>query len=133
MAEGAGIGRVFKAIANPTRRRVLELLREHPRSAGEIAEHFEMTKPALSHHLSALKNAGLATEQRQGQRVIYSLREDSILEVWDCFLSKLCRPTARRRKARKAAEATVSAEPVAASGKKKKSRKKKPKKKRDPG
>jgi DNA-binding transcriptional ArsR family regulator len=84
------IGKVFKAIADPTRRRILDLLREGDLSAGAIAEHFNMTKPAISHHLSALKEADLAVERREGQQVIYSLREDSIVEAWDGFLAKFC-------------------------------------------
>lgn len=101
------IGKVFKAVADGTRRSILELLREGDRTAGEIADRFSLTKPAISHHLSVLKEAGLATERRQGQHIIYTLREDSILEAWDGFLSKLCRhkSTAREEQARKRAEA----------------------------
>ncbi|MHC4832019.1 MAG: metalloregulator ArsR/SmtB family transcription factor [Planctomycetota bacterium] len=95
------IGKALKALANPTRRRILELLREGDLTAGAIADHFQVTKPAISHHLSALKNAGLASERRDGQHVIYTLEEGSIAEVWDGFLAKLCGSRRRRRAAQK--------------------------------
>lgn len=95
------IGKVFKAIADGTRRRILELLREGDLSAGEIADRFDLTKPAISHHLSALKEAGLAVERREGQHVIYSLREDSILEAWDGFLARLCSRKLKSREEQK--------------------------------
>jgi DNA-binding transcriptional ArsR family regulator len=98
---GREIGKVFKAIADGTRRRILDLLREGDLTAGEIAEKFDLTKPAISHHLSALKEAGLAVERRDGQHVIYSLREDSILEAWEGFLAKFCRHRLAEREERK--------------------------------
>lgn len=85
------LGQVFKAIADATRRQILETLRQGEQSAGAIAKKFDMTKPAISHHLAALKAAGLVADQRRGQRIIYSIKEDSIVAVWDHFLSKLCR------------------------------------------
>jgi DNA-binding transcriptional ArsR family regulator len=91
------IGKVCKALADGTRRNILELLRESDLSAGEIASKFELTKPAISFHLSVLKDAGLAVERREGQQIIYSLREDSIIEVVENFLGKLCSHTRSRR------------------------------------
>jgi len=66
-------GLVFKALADPTRRRILEYLREGDLNAGEIAERFDMTKPSISHHLSLLKQARLVQDVRRGQNIIYSL------------------------------------------------------------
>ena len=66
-------GLVFKALADPTRRRILEYLREGDLNAGEIAERFDMTKPSISHHLSLLKQAGLVEDTRRGQNIVYSL------------------------------------------------------------
>ncbi|MHB8800661.1 MAG: autorepressor SdpR family transcription factor [Thermoanaerobaculia bacterium] len=66
-------GLVFKALADPTRRRILEYLREGDLNAGEIAERFDMTKPSISHHLSLLKQAGLVEDTRHGQNIVYSL------------------------------------------------------------
>lgn len=66
-------GLVFKALADPTRRRILEYLREGDLNAGEIAERFDMTKPSISHHLSLLKQARLVQDVRHGQNIVYSL------------------------------------------------------------
>lgn len=63
----------FKALADPTRRRILDLLKEDDLSAGEIAEHFDMTKPSISNHLNLLKQAELVRDERRGQHIIYSL------------------------------------------------------------
>jgi len=92
------LGKLFQAMADPTRRKILEMLRAGDLAAGEIAEAFQMTKPAISHHLSVLKEAGLASERRQGQHVIYSLTPDSIVEAWDGFLGKLCKQKKKRSK-----------------------------------
>ena len=95
------IGKVFLAIADPTRRKILDMLREGEHSAGDLAGAFNMSKPAVSHHLATLKAANLATEQREGQRIIYSLVEGSLLETWDSFLEKFCSCTLEKRKAAK--------------------------------
>lgn len=63
----------FKALSDPTRRRILELLSEQDMTAGEIANYFQMAKPSISHHLSTLKNSGLILDERKGQNIIYSL------------------------------------------------------------
>lgn len=63
----------FKALSDPTRRRILELLSDRDMSAGEIAEYFDISKPSISHHLSTLKSAGLVLDERKGQNIIYSL------------------------------------------------------------
>lgn len=78
-------GEAFKALADPTRRRVLELLRGGDLTAGEIADHFDMTKPSLSHHLSALKNAGLVDAERDGQNIIYSLNTSVLQDLMSWF------------------------------------------------
>ena len=91
------LGKVFKAMSDGTRRGILEMLRAGDLSAGEIAAAFSLTKPAISHHLSVLKEAGLAVERREGQQIIYSLREDSIVEAIDGFLAKLCSDKRARR------------------------------------
>lgn len=64
---------VFKALADPTRRAILDRLREGDLNAGEIAEGFEIGKASISHHLNLLKHAGLVQCRRQGQQQIYSL------------------------------------------------------------
>lgn len=78
-------GEAFKALADPTRRRVLELLRAEDLTAGEIADHFDMTKPSLSHHLGALKNAGFVDAERDGQNIIYSLNTSVLQDLMSWF------------------------------------------------
>jgi|SRR5689334_24839803 ArsR family transcriptional regulator, repressor of sdpIR and other operons len=64
---------VFKALADPTRREILHLLRSGPKSSGEIAEHFSSAWPTISRHLSVLKDAALVTTERNGMNVLYEL------------------------------------------------------------
>src|SRR5215213_9484085 len=70
---------VFQALNDDTRRAILDLLRNGDLSAGEIAEHFRLGKPTVSHHLDLLKRAGLVVSEKRGQFVIYSL-STSVLE-----------------------------------------------------
>lgn len=74
---------VFKALADPTRRRVLELLREKDMSAGDLANHFPFSKPTMTGHFSVLREAGLVETDKLGKQVIYRLKlsvlEDALL------------------------------------------------------
>ena len=70
---------VFKALADPTRRHVLQLLRSGPMLAGELAEHFTISKPTLSAHFAVLREAGLVSTERKGKTVVYRLKM-SVLE-----------------------------------------------------
>lgn len=67
------LNEVFKAIADPSRREILALLRQRPRTAGEIAERFELKKPTVSHHLNQLKDADLIYGIRDGTHITYHL------------------------------------------------------------
>ncbi len=78
-------GEAFKALADPTRRRILELLHERDLTAGELAEHFDMTKPSLSHHLNTLKAASLVRSERDGQTIIYSLNTTVVQDLMRWF------------------------------------------------
>ena len=69
----------LKALSDPTRRKILELLKKGPLSAGEIGEHFEMTGATLSHHLSILKKAGLVDDDKKGTFVYYEINT-SVME-----------------------------------------------------
>ena len=69
----------FKALADPTRREILRLLRKREMTAGELADRFEMTKPTMSHHFAVLKEAELVTSRREGQTIWYGLNT-SVLE-----------------------------------------------------
>jgi ArsR family transcriptional regulator len=63
----------FKALADPTRREILALLRRGEMTAGALAEKFDMTKPSMSHHFAVLKEADLITSRREGQQIWYGL------------------------------------------------------------
>lgn len=71
------------ALADPTRRAILELLRERPLTAGEIAARFSQQRPAISKHLTLLRSTGWLAESRDRQRRIYSLRNDAVVVVVD--------------------------------------------------
>lgn len=76
----------FKALADPTRRRILELLRDGDLTAGELAEHFDISKPSLSHHLATLRSAGLVSDERRGQNIVYSLNTTVMQDLIGWFL-----------------------------------------------
>lgn len=79
------MGDAFKALADPTRRRILELLAQGDLTAGEIAAQFDMTKPSVSHHLNLLKTAGLISDQRCGQNIVYSVNLTVFQELMKWF------------------------------------------------
>ena len=67
------MNQLFKALSDPTRREILDILKEGDKSATEIYQHFQISKPSISHHLSILHNADLVLRERKGQQIIYSL------------------------------------------------------------
>ena len=71
----------LKAIAAPHRRQILRLVRKSELSAGEIAAHFDVTRPAVSQHLNVLKEAGLLSERRNGTRRLYRARPQGLAEL----------------------------------------------------
>ncbi len=75
------MNKTFKALNDPTRRRILELLREKDLTAGQIAEQFDMTKPSISHHLDLLKQADLVGSRREGQFIVYSINATVIDDI----------------------------------------------------
>lgn len=79
-------GEGFKALADPTRRRILELLETDDLTAVELAAHFDISKPTLSHHLATLKAAGLVTDERHGQNIVYSLNTTVMQDLIGWFL-----------------------------------------------
>ncbi|MFN3298588.1 MAG: autorepressor SdpR family transcription factor [Sediminibacterium sp.] len=82
---------VFKALNDPTRREILELLKDQDMTAGEIADQFNMTKPSISHHLDLLKQAGLVVSSKEGQFIHYSINTtvmDEMLKWMMQFKSK---------------------------------------------
>lgn len=75
------MNKLFKALNDPTRRQILDLLKEKDLTAGEIAEAFDISKPSISHHLDALKQAGLVSTERDGQFITYSLDTTALEEA----------------------------------------------------
>lgn len=73
--------KAFKALADPTRREILGLLRRGEMTAGGLAEQFDMTKPSMSHHFSVLKDADLITSRREGQQIWYGLNTTVVQDV----------------------------------------------------
>ena len=95
----------LKAIAAPRRRQILTLVRDGELSAGEIASHFEVTRPAVSQDLTLLKEAGLVDERRNGTRRLYRVRPEGMAEVrafleefWDARLDALKREAEREER-----------------------------------
>lgn len=78
---------VFKALNDPIRRDILSLLRERDRTAGEIAEHFSVGKPTISHHLDLLRQANLVESTKNGQFVVYGLNTTVLDEIMKWFLA----------------------------------------------
>lgn len=85
------IAKAFKALSDGSRRRILELLSSGELTAGEIAAHFKMTKPSISHHLSILKNADLIHERKERQFIYYTLNAPCVELCWSQFFKKLVR------------------------------------------
>jgi DNA-binding transcriptional ArsR family regulator len=95
----------LRAIAEPRRRRILTLVRDDELSAGEIAAHFDVTRPAVSQHLNVLKEAGLVNERRNGTRRLYRARPEGLAELraflegfWDERLEALKREAEREER-----------------------------------
>src|SRR5437763_15610646 len=98
----------LKAIAAPRRRRILTRVRDDELSAGEIAAHFDVTRPAISQHLTVLKEAGLVSERRNGTRRLYQARPEGLAELktfldgfWDERLEALRREAERKERSKR--------------------------------
>ena len=98
---------VLKAIADPRRRAILRLVSESELTVGNIAVHFDVTRPAISQHLGVLKEAGLVTERREGTKRLYRARPEGLLEVrtfldsfWSRRLERLKREVEREERRR---------------------------------
>ena len=81
---------VFKALADPTRRAILHLLRKEEMTAGDLAARFDMSKPTLSHHFAVLRDAGLVTSRREGQTIWYALNTTVLEDIlsWTMDLAR---------------------------------------------
>jgi ArsR family transcriptional regulator, arsenate/arsenite/antimonite-responsive transcriptional repressor len=93
---------VLKALADPTRRRILELLRVRAMTAGEIAGHFTVAKPTLSGHFAVLREADLVEAEKQGTSITYRLKlsvlEEAIAELADIFKVGQSKQAIRRKR-----------------------------------
>lgn len=93
--------KVFEALSSATRRKILAYLRERPLHAGAIADRFEMSKPAVSKHLSILESSGLVWRKREGQFILYGMEQDQLAGHLWTFMQEVCPPSrALRREVR---------------------------------
>lgn len=97
-----GMQKVFEALASAPRRKILAFLSEAELNAGEIAARFEMSKAAVSQHLSVLENAGLVSSEKRGQFVFYRLVPDSLANTLNSYVQEVC-PVSRPLKRESAA------------------------------
>jgi len=86
MSASRGNQNVFRALADPTRREILRRLRAGSRTAGELAQHFDMSRASLSHHFNVLKAADLVRSERRGQNQVYSINTTVFEEVASMML-----------------------------------------------
>jgi ArsR family transcriptional regulator len=100
--------KVFEALASVPRRKILAYLAHAELSAGEIASRFEMSKPAVSQHLSVLENAGLVASEKRGQFVFYRLVADNLANTLNAYVQEVC-PVSRPLKAESADRARKQA------------------------
>jgi DNA-binding transcriptional ArsR family regulator len=96
------VSNVFKALADPTRRQILGLLRQGPRSAGELADHFPVSKPTMSSHFAVLRHAGLVESDKHGKTVMYRLKMSVLEEALMEFTQVIGLDLTSRAKARPA-------------------------------
>lgn len=80
------MGDAFKALSDPTRRKILEILKDQSLNAGQIADYFHITKPSISHHLAILKNSGLIVDERHGQNILYSIDMSIFQDMMKWFI-----------------------------------------------
>lgn len=106
--------KVFEALSSTTRRKILAYLRDRPLHAGAIADRFEMSKPAVSKHLSILESAGLIWRKREGQFILYGMEQDQLAGHLWTFMQEVCPPSrALRREVREEMDASDVAPDVA--------------------
>ena len=103
------MGAVLAAIAEPNRRAILHMVGQREMAAGEIAAQFAVTRPAVSQHLSVLKDVGLLLERREGTRRLYRLRPEGLAEL-RAFLAELWPDALQRFKAAAESKATGAVE-----------------------
>jgi len=90
--------KIFGALADPTRRQILQDLKEGELPAGEIASRFTLSAPAISRHLSILETAGLVTSRREANRIYYRVEPEPLAETLGDFLSAVCPPQIKNKR-----------------------------------
>ena len=90
--------RVFRALADPTRRQILEELKRGELAAGEIGARFAISAPSISRHLAILNAAELVSERRDANRILYRLEPDTLIESLSGYLSAVCPTQVRQRR-----------------------------------
>ena len=103
--------KVFEALASTVRRKILAYLSESELTAGQIAERFDISKPAVSQHLAILQNAGLVESEKRGQFVHYRLVRENLANTLNGYVQEVC-PVSRPLKKESAALAAKPARPT---------------------
>ncbi|AMR88619.1 MULTISPECIES: autorepressor SdpR family transcription factor [Bacillus cereus group] len=78
---------LFKALADPTRRKILDLLKERDLTSGEIASHFNMSKPSVSQHLNILKQSNIVKNRKEGKYIFYSLNTTVVQDILNWLIN----------------------------------------------
>ncbi|AND11120.1 transcriptional regulator [Bacillus thuringiensis serovar galleriae] len=84
---GYSLNDLFKALADPTRRNILDLLKERDLTSGEIASHFNMSKPSISQHLNILKQSNLVKNRKEGKYIFYSLNTTVVQDILNWLIN----------------------------------------------
>ncbi|PGQ69296.1 transcriptional regulator [Bacillus cereus] len=84
---GYSLNDLFKALADPTRRKILDLLKERDLTSGEIASHFNMSKPSISQHLNILKQSNLVKNRKEGKYIFYSLNTTVVQDILNWLIN----------------------------------------------
>jgi len=93
--------KVFEALSSTVRRKILAYISEGPLSAGDIAERFDMSQPAISKHLKVLENADLVEKSREGQFLIYEMRTDTLSGTLAGYMHQVCPPSISLKRERR--------------------------------
>ena len=97
----SNVDKVFEALSSTVRRKILAYVSESPLSAGDIAEKFQMSQPAISKHLKILENAELVDKTRDGQFIYYEMRKDTLSGTLAGYMQQVCSPSRGLKKERR--------------------------------
>ncbi|MBX2869551.1 MAG: metalloregulator ArsR/SmtB family transcription factor [Acidiferrobacterales bacterium] len=97
----SNVDKIFEALSSTVRRKILAYVSESPLSAGDIAEKFQMSQPAISKHLKILENAELLDKTREGQFIYYEMRKDTLSGALAGYMQQVCPPSRAIKKERR--------------------------------